>query len=269
MTHPAFIPFGVNGLWVGKFETGYKDATSTADAQNHNTTDKSKVVIKPNKYSWRNISVANSFYNSYDYKRDLDSHMMKNTEWGAVAYLTQSIYGRCTSNACTEVTINSQSGYLTGYTNSNVPYFSNSTGASTTNNYSGIYDMSGGAWEYMASVMNNSSDIAIDFGSSGLNAGALKGTKYYDVYKYTGDMTHWNRRILGDATGELGPFQSKDSHYVSSYFDDWGLFVISVWPWFIRGGNYNEGTHTGVFAFSRGGGEAKLYSSFRIVLTPQ
>ena len=30
---------------------------------------------------------------SFNYKRSSDSHMMKNTEWGAVAYLTLSKYG--------------------------------------------------------------------------------------------------------------------------------------------------------------------------------
>src|SRR5574344_1184111 len=30
LTHPAFTNFNTNGIWVGKFETGYKGATSTA-----------------------------------------------------------------------------------------------------------------------------------------------------------------------------------------------------------------------------------------------
>ena len=29
---------------------------------------------------------------------EVDTHMSKNNEWGAVAYLTQSIYGRCTTS---------------------------------------------------------------------------------------------------------------------------------------------------------------------------
>ena len=86
MTHPAFLAFDTLGLWVGKFETGYDGATSTTSAQ-VNIVDTSKIIIKPNVYSWRNITVGNAFKNSYDYKRDLDSHMMKNTEWGSVAYL--------------------------------------------------------------------------------------------------------------------------------------------------------------------------------------
>ena len=33
LTHPAFTAFNTNGIWVGKFETGYDGATSTTAAQ--------------------------------------------------------------------------------------------------------------------------------------------------------------------------------------------------------------------------------------------
>ena len=165
MTHPAFLSIPSTGFWVGKFETGYDGATSTAEAE-QNTRDASKIVVKPNVYSWRGIQVANAFYTSYDYKRDLDSHMMKNTEWGAVAYLQHSAYGSQTS-----VRINNNSAYITGYQANNEPTcgytgtneecnrycndntcntaYPNSALASTTGNISGIYDMSGGSilWE--------------------------------------------------------------------------------------------------------------------------
>ena len=90
MTHPAFLSIPSTGFWVGKFETGYEGATSTSEAQ-QNVNDSSKIIVKPNTYSWREIQVANAFYSTYDYKRNLDSHMMKNTEWGAVAYLQHHI----------------------------------------------------------------------------------------------------------------------------------------------------------------------------------
>ena len=76
MTHPAFISMGVNGFWVGKFETRYKGATSVAASQ-VNANDTNKIIIKPNVYSWQNVSVKNAFLNSYDYQRNLNSHMMK------------------------------------------------------------------------------------------------------------------------------------------------------------------------------------------------
>ena len=174
LTHPAFTSFDSNGFWVGKFETGYDGATSTTAAQ-VNSVDTSKIIIKPNVYSWRNMTVGNMFKNSYDYKRDLDSHMMKNTEWGAVAYLQHSAYGSQAS-----VRINNNTAYITGYAGTEEPtkgyntngtsvvgnrvestslgvdgtytvnYLNTSSGvASTTGNKSGIYDMSGGAWDYV------------------------------------------------------------------------------------------------------------------------
>lgn len=81
---------------------------------------------------------------------------MKNSEWGAVAYLAESKYGR---NG-TEININNNSNYLTGNAGNDISESSSSTTnayntqqgmlASTTGNIYGIYDLSGGAWEYMA-----------------------------------------------------------------------------------------------------------------------
>ena len=50
------------------------------------------------------------FIASYNYNRNLDSHMMKNTEWGVVAYLSHSKYG-----INSEININNNSNYITGY----------------------------------------------------------------------------------------------------------------------------------------------------------
>jgi len=108
LTHPAFTSFNVDGIWVGKFELGYKGATSTTDAQK-SVNDVTKVVVKPNIYSWRNNTITNFFKIMYDYNRSLDSHMMKNTEWGAVAYLSHSKYG-----AGKEIGINNYEGHMTG-----------------------------------------------------------------------------------------------------------------------------------------------------------
>ena len=96
MTHPAFLSIPSTGFWVGKFETGYNGATSQSEAE-QNVNDSSKIIVKPNVHSWRGIQVANAFYSSYNYQRNLDSHMMKNTEWGVVAYLQHSAYGSSTS----------------------------------------------------------------------------------------------------------------------------------------------------------------------------
>ena len=280
LTHPAFTNFDVNGLWVGKFETGYKGATSKETAQ-VNSIDSSKVIIKPNTYSWRNSTVSNMFKTSYNYERNLDSHMIKNTEWGAVAYLSHSKYG-----INTEIRINNNSNYLTGYSavdgtdqssypgtygtdsTKTLPY-NTPTGykASTTGNITGVYDMSGGAWEYVAGYMSSSSD-ASGFTSDELNTYS----KYLDIYPSNSTITSYNNRILGDATGEMGPFydyadNDGGSRYHNSWYEDRSYFIASSHPWFLRGGTYVYGVLAGQFYFYRYTGSISTYGGFRLVLS--
>ena len=205
MTHPAFKSFeGSTGFWVGKFETGYLGANSRVTAQ-VNQEETSKIIIKPNVYSWRSINISNAFTNSQKYQSTLDSHMMKNSEWGAVAYLTNSRFGRCNGVSCEEARINNLTSYITGsasnfeptcgYTETNEEcnhyesisqlgkdgeysynyYNSKSTVASTTGNYYGIYDMAGGSWEYVMGVMKGSSTTSLP--ASGRNKDNNSGFK--------------------------------------------------------------------------------------------
>ena len=104
-THPAFT-FGdqeLTGFWVGKFEVS-------------GNTD--KITIKPNVSSLREQTISSFFTSiqnmSATYSLNGDSHMMKNMEWGAVAYLSHSKYGTCTNGTCIEVGINNNSSYITG-----------------------------------------------------------------------------------------------------------------------------------------------------------
>ena len=282
MTHPAFLAFNTNGIWVGKFETGYSGAATKTEAQK-NTTEVDKVIVKPNVYSWRDIQVANAFTVSYNYKRELDSHMMKNTEWGAVAYLSHSIYG-----INYEIRINNNSKYLTGYgtttengssSTTNVAMWNTTTGylASTTGNITGIYDMSGGANEYAMGVMKDANGNLMSGYSQSSNSG-FNGTltdgsnytdgidfpesKYYDVYNHHTSYANYSRRILGDGTGEMGPFQIGES----SWYGDRAYFVNSSNPWFYRGGNYITGSGPGAFYFNYNHGHANSDISFRLVL---
>ncbi len=279
LTHPAFTNFDVNGLWVGKFETGYEGATSIDTAQ-VNEENPNKIIIKPNVYSWRNSTVSNMFKTAYNYERNLDSHMMKNTEWGAVAYLSHSKYG-----INTEVRINNNSDYLTGYSATDetdqsdypadygttsdltLPY-NTSTGykASTTGDITGIYDMSGCAWEYVAGYMPSSSD------ASGFTSDELSiYSKYLDLYSSNSINISWTNRFLGDATGEMGPFydyENKDNkkRYHNSWYDDHSSFLYSDMPWFARSGHYSVGAIAGQFYYHSSTGAADGGASFRIIL---
>ena len=256
----------LSGFWYAKFETSHTTLASSKTANNLGCTtttcsNANGIIIKPNVEILRRNSLSNFFFasrsmeqagNSFGFvSSEVDTHMSKNNEWGAVAYLTQSIYGRCTnSTTCTEVGKNNNSGYLTGY---GAPAGSNdsaTTGAynttlgkdaSTTKNIYGIYDMSGGAYEYVMGVYTNT------IGESGFSS--LPDTKYYNNYtetSYTGHALTETKNWYSDSAG----------------------FVDSIRPWFRRGGHYGSSAGAGVFNFYSNSGysDSGLYSS-RLVIS--
>ncbi len=280
MTHPAFISFGVDGFWVGKFETGHKTATSTSSAQVNNS-DSTLIVVKPNVFSWRGATVKNIFEAAYKYERDLDSHMMKNTEWGAVAYLSHSQYG-----INEKININNNSSYKTGYAaflTTNQHTYPGDVGdggtyntlwntnvgvtASTTGNITGVYDMSGGAWEYTAANKIDS------YGGSGFSQSIIEtyDKSYFDFYKSDSMVTSYTNMILGDAMGEMGPFQffndgDGSGRYHSIWYNGYAHFFQTSDPWMCRGSYYKYGGLANQFSFSGGNGGTGDFGAFRIVL---
>ena len=233
-THPGFT-FGdteLKGIWVGKFETTGNTTTPT---------------VKPGVVSLNNITIANMYnasklIRSTDYLttngvNESDSHMMKNIEWGAVAYLKQSIYGL----GITDITINSnRSNYTGGGTGTS---YKTNIGQSTAGNITGVYDMSGGAYEY---VMGNYNKTA---GDSGLTISTIP-TQHIDIYSGTSvSASH-----LGDAIGET-----------AGWYSDYAYFVNSSVPWFNRGGYYDSGANAGVFRSGTFGGGVSY--GFRVVLS--
>ena len=284
MTHPAFISFDVDGFWVGKFETGYKDADS-ADAAKHDTGESTNIVVKPDAYSWRGANIKTFFTVAKDYNTNLDSHMLKNTEWGAVAYLSHSIFG---TNK--EITINNNDQLKTGYaalSNTNQSIYpgiygngssfnilwnqEDGYGASTTGNITGVYDMSGGSWEYVAAYV--SEPQTNDSGFQNEELSKLDG-KYFDTYDKSSNLTSYTNMILGDATGELGPYkyyadEDKWERYHNSWYDDAFSFISSTAPWFARGGYYSDGVLAGQFYFASNTGTSSEGHSFRLALSPK
>ena len=266
-SHPAFSAFNTNGLWVGKFETSGLI---------------NNLQVKPNKQSLRNIDIKTMFESAYNYNKFNASHMMKNTEWGAVSYLSLSKYG---TNK--KIRINNNNNYLTGYsaeTNTNqddypgvsggtinftLPY-NTETGylASTTGNITGIYDMSGGAHEYMAAYIEG------NLGDSGFkNDPTLTyGEEFFDKYKNNNFANNYTTRILGDATAELGPFYQyldgdEQSRYHNSWFNSMSYFININGPWFNRGIHYTSGILGDQLSFYSMSGGPLISIGFRLVLT--
>ena len=260
---------GISGIWVAKFEASPEGATTNVSNSQYNGTDK-KLQVKPGVSSWRSITISNIYDVCKAYNETLNSHLMKNSEWGAVAYLSRSEYGRDD-----EVWINNSSSYITGSAG-NSPSAVKDTGtdtnykstqgvhASTTDNVYGIYDMSGGSWECVAAYVDN--------GNSNLNNGSslVNGDpKTKNVYKKasTDNVTNnynQNKGVYGDAVYETSSNSASPWHL--SWYSDYSCFPYSSNHFFIRGGRSDNGSIAGVFCFTNAKGDSYSDSSFRPVL---
>ncbi len=191
-----------------------------------------------------------------------DTHMMKNTEWGAVAYLSQSKYGKYGnldySGVNKEIAINA-SNLMTGMGSgtdsvTNTYETPNGQAASTTGNIYGIYDMSGGSPE---EVMANMVDSSGNFNSQGASFSSVPEAKYYNSYNYENDYTN---SMLGDGIKETAKFYGDSANYMK---DNSGTV------WLQRGGSSYLNSIIGIFNFEASlgfGATDYSYYTFRITL---
>ena len=296
-THPAFT-FGnteLDGFWIGKFETGgtanepkVKPDIRALDSQNISTQFATALKFAGGTQSGSTVTFDGN--STYGLTSKTDSHMLKNSEWGAVAYLSHSKYG-----ANREVYINNSSGLYTGRSGGNVSgstpingtytdqtsttqynsygfytwdgyllnYNTNTRSstrdlnkvASTTGNIYGVYDMSGGAYEYVMGNYNNT------IGNSGFTT--LPDNKYYDVYSsdvFTGtSTTNINFCTLATCGGHA-------LNETAGWYSDSSRFVYSSSAWFRRGGYYNSSS-SGIFYFYYHSGTNVTSFSFRTCLS--
>ena len=267
--HPAFT-YGstVSGIWVAKFEASSVEGNSDSRKEDDVTTK--TVQVKPGVASWRYITIGNIYTVCLNYNSALNSHLMKNDEWGACAYLSKSKYGKETE----EVWINNFSNFITGSAGNSATASMN-TGttttytsaqgvkASTTGNVYGIYDMSGGAGEYVAAYVNNGNS-SLNNGSNLVN-GEAKTKNVYSVGSSDSTANNYsaNAGVYGDAVWETSNGYSNSS---DSWYADRSDIPNTSNPFFIRGGNFSDTTNAGVFYFNCDYGSWNSVVSFRPVL---
>jgi len=286
-THPAFT-FGedeLTGLWVAKFET-----SGTGE----------KPLSKPYQTTLVRQNVATQFETSQKFGTEeylksagvaeVDTHMMKNIEWGVVAYFKQSKYGLSLTdiamNNYNEIAIdrndhnNTGIGYITGCGSEvgttqetllpctselNGYQTENGQASSTTGNITGVYDTSGGAWENVMGIMYYTDNTTISYRNSGFSSTTnpilLPDSKYVDMYSYGttyNDQAAYNRSRLGDATGET-----------HGWYGDYNIFLYDENKnFFCRGSRPYDGAKTGSFAYSYSGASANYsFYTFRTVIT--
>ena len=238
------VNYSQASAYVPKVETGTSDMTTTA----RNWLDGEYGVLSGNTYTWKDgtpmsikyptfqgvtysmnyININDAFNisralteegNIYGFNSSSsDSHLMKNSEWGAVAYLGHSEYGLNKQEVYlnninlnnTTKSVYAVTGVTTGTTGAssktttieNIKSISgnsaNSDGvylwnqkegqkASSTGNMYGIFDLSGGTWERTAGyVANGNSNLKAYGASLAYDGNTLKttSTKYATVYPH-------------------------------------------------------------------------------------
>ena len=326
-THPAFT-FGdeeLTGFWFAKFEMSTGDTTCLNNQSSSCNKSGLSIYVKPDEVSLRYITVSNLFYNTRGMElsgnihgfsqsdtattlnndgtitndnNNYDIHMEKNMEWGAVAYLSQSKYGkygntlyegdyrRIYKNNYREFTNNTDY-YKTGYsgysetasgTTTNTVLYNDLTdlgngrgykgaGASTTGTIYGVYDMNGGAIDYvMGNAVNTSGTF---YPSASEFSSPYPEDKYYDKYSYStsnNTVASYSRSKLGDGVKET----IKNINNTSSGAG-WGTYgarymPFANYPWLNRGGYGIMSSTSGIFDSGNINGIAVNCNSSRPVL---
>jgi prepilin-type N-terminal cleavage/methylation domain-containing protein len=286
--HPAFT-FGdieLTGIWVSKFE-----ASAAEDLANGYTFDGSCPVVGdnvttktiksvPNATSWRCISVGNMFTSTRNMEtnevygwgttgKGIDIHLMKNTEWGVIAYLSKSNYGQGSN----EIWINNSQTYTTGCAGAsasaeayngcqNTYDTTNGQQASTTGNIYGVYDMSGGSFQAVAAYVNNANSNLEQGSSITESIGQYKDV--YAVGKNDDEALNYGLAInqKGDAIYET----SNNIADPYSWFNDYSSMPYTSYSWFLRSGKYDFMSIAGAFLFGYSNGGSSSFIGFRPVL---
>ena len=323
--HPAFstnLALGgwdkeISGIWVAKYEMSMEQTTDNGATWNNvklksgNTqlSDTTRVVSKPNNYSWNYINISNCFDNSLNYSSKqntgANSHLMKNSEWGAIAYLTHSQYGRngheIGMNTYGPETKEGETTYyneVTGYGSSGTGRTTEETiaddnrydgkygmNASTTGNLYGVYDISGGCWEYTsvlyskytngngnslyAKTANGKYSLSVTDSQIPSNS-----SKYATIYPIDTTVEgndgsiHFHyakwKDIYGDAIYETSNGNGNNKSWFNDYADEDTAYLTEAFC--LRGGYFWLVAGAGAFAFRDNSGGANDAYSYRLVL---
>lgn len=244
--------------------------------------------------------------NIYGLNSETDSHLIKNSEWGAVAYLGYSQYGLNGQNIyinnvninnntntiylitgiCSSISANEQSVITTveeinkiegNQSQSNLYSWEQLNGqkASTTGTIYGVYDMSGGLWELTAGYIANENENLNSYGNSILSN--KQSTKYSTIYPHSSEDNNNTDKTLNELSNE----NYKENHKIygdakreisvtginsMSWNKDYSFFPAFNYPFTICGGDGWNNESAGIFAFGRHKGNSHYGYGFRVTL---
>lgn len=286
-SHPAFADQKL-GFWVSKFQVSSNGSRvipsvpATIDSFENAFLTSRKMELKGNIYGINNngLEVMSDGSIKND-SNNLDSHLLSNMEWGAIAILSNSLYGKsgnsdyydkdnytfkriyanlnnlgytgCSTNYTKStnnlkidsirecVSYNDHTNYTHVTNTVNYPVSSAGIGASTTGTVYGVYDMAGANYEMVSGIVMN------DDGTSLVSYNE----QYYDKYSYNdyigviNDISNVNnlyRYKLGDGIREHYRIFSDNGMWQSGE-----LAQSSNTGYIIRGGNYDSGRAASIY----------------------
>lgn len=265
----------ITGFWVSKFygNGNPNNSTPPTSSNNHSTQFNNAINIAGGVLN-SSGTVTFSGNSNYGFTGDIDTHLMKNTEWGAVIYLTQSIYGKYGNSDYTignknlnknayyqgssSIKNSTSFCYYNNFINRNVGAGPCGPGASTTGTIYGAYDLN---TDFLYSIMGNWNNLTRSSGFSPIPA-----RKYLDYYYTSGKYSNWDSSyIIGDATFETRGW------YGGGYYTGFKITTSTGNPWVYRGTDDRTGSKTeGIFSVTVAGGGYLQNHSFvwRAVLIP-
>ena len=243
-------------------------------------------VFKPLTYAYNIISTGDSYTisqeiakarNFYGLTQDTaDSHMMKNSEWGAVVYLSHSNYGindkKVEMNTKNLTNIDKFIFSVTGYAGDRP----NGVSASTTNNKTGVFDLSGCVWERVSAYITNGNTSLTTYGKS--YATLKTSTKYATIYPYNEvDDSNTNNYLeyknakygYGDAVLETSTSEtstSEQEQLTNAWENNYSNYPYTHGTFFVRGGDCSNIDKAGIFAFTNATGNPQQVNGFRAIL---
>lgn len=274
----------IPGFWVAKFQAGYAGGNNDV-TKVQSSTGKDFPVFLGRTYAYnmikigdayelsRNLTGSNNIYGLDS--NETDSHMLKNSEWGAVTYLTQSSFGLDgeTEISCNNVFIKTVPWIfgITGYTQlenkgtnlcyEEPPYedsIKNESGnkisyawyteigkkGSSNKNITGVYDLSGCEAEMISAYISNGNSV-LENGKQFTNLNKnIEGyqqcsSEYATVYPYDDNNTQKpNNNYIQYNKVKNEKYGYGDAILEFDIQDIKTNYLFELSPFFIRGSSY-------------------------------
>ena len=237
----------IEGLWVAKFDAGIKTTENDTSAKVSSSNTANNLyypVFKGRKFGYNSVTVSQCYDisqslddngNPYELNSTSNSHLMKNSEWGAVAYLSISKYGYSEGSSSKEKAKNNVS--IIDYSNASLSPVTNPNNTGKITAITGYSESSEKLEENIITYTSENSLTDAVTGTNGTsyawnncNSGSDKGNgtissttgNIYGVYDMGGCLADYTSAYVNSGTSNLttygGSFTNGTSNYLSTVY---------------------------------------------------